>query len=334
VSALSFARTGEGVPVRAADRASVRRLILLAVLVALVVPSVAPAAVRLGVSGSKSRFRDQTGQRSKVNLRFISWGQREDVLYNQFVKYGPIPMISFGTRTGTGDEAMSPRAIAKGRGDGFLLKLNRAAFQFGREAYVRPLAEMNGHWNYYCAYNANGSYRGDAYSRANFRRAFRRIYLIMHGGALADLNARLASSKMRALRTSHDVPRPDVRVVWNPQGFGSPNLAKNSANSYYPGDRYVDVVANDLYDQRYKAEWEANLDLYRSHPSKAYGIGEWGLWGIDDPAFVRKMAAFVDNHPRTKFIVYYKSERGSVFDLGSKPSSRAAYRRYITPLGG
>jgi hypothetical protein len=30
--------------------------------------------------------------------------------------------------------------------------------------------------------------------------------------------------------------------------------------------------------------------------------------------------------------VYNDAERGSVFDLGSKPKSRAAYRKYITPL--
>jgi hypothetical protein len=193
---------------------------------------------------------------------------------------------------------------------------------------------MNGHWNYYCAYNSNGSYRGSSHSTRNFRRAFRRIYLIMKGGTRTDINARLANIGMPPLRISGDIPEnPLVRVVWNPQGFGSPDLAKNSANSYYPGDRYVDVVANDLYDIRFKAEWDANLALFRSHPSKRYAIGEWGLWGIDDPAFVRRMASFVRNHPRVEAIVYYTSERGAIWDLGSKPKSLAAYKRYIVPLG-
>lgn len=267
-------------------------------------------------------------------MRFVAWGQREDVLYNQFVNYSPVPMIAFGTKTGTGGEAVSPRGIAKGSGDAFLITMNKAISRFGREAYVRPLAEMNGYWNYYCAYNRDGSYRGDAYSTANFRRAFRRIYLILHGGTLADINARLASLDMPRLRTSSDLPaNPSLRIVWNPQGFGSPDIPKNSANSYYPGNRYADLIANDLYDIRYNAEWEANLDLYRSHPSKPYAIGEWGLWGIDDPAFVRRMARFVSSHPRVETIVYYQSESGSIFDLGSKPNSRAAYRRYIVPLG-
>lgn len=41
-------------------------------------------------------------------------------------------------------------------------------------------------------------------------------------------------------------PDKRARIVWNPQGFGAPNIPANSANAYYPGDAYVDVVANDL----------------------------------------------------------------------------------------
>ena len=50
---------------------------------------------------------------------------------------------------------------------------------------------------------------------------------------------------------------PMTRVVWNPQGFGAPDIPGNSAQAYYPGDAYVDVVGDDLYDLRGKAEWDA-----------------------------------------------------------------------------
>jgi hypothetical protein len=316
----------------------VRRFLFIAVLVVLVLPTSSGAAVLLGVSGDKARFRSQTGQRSQIDLAFMNWGSgvnNPSWLDNFFAAHGPIPMISFGTKANGGAEAITPRGIAKGFGDRYLTRISKAANRFGSAAYIRPLAEMNGHWNYYCAYNSNGSYRGSAHSTRNFRRAFRRIYLIMKGGTRTDINARLANIGMPPLRISGDIPEnPLVRVVWNPQGFGSPDLARNSANSYYPGDRYVNVVANDLYDIRFKAEWDANLALFRSHPSKRYALGEWGLWGIDDPAFVRRMAQFVSTHPRVEAIVYYKSERGSIFDLGSKPKSLAAYKRYIVPLGG
>jgi hypothetical protein len=315
----------------------VRRFLFFAVLVVLALPASADA-VLLGVVGDKSRFRSQTGQVSDIRMKFTTWNTHLGYpagMDRFFTEYGPIPMVTLHTKNTYGKEAITPRGIARGYGDRYLVQISKAANRFGRDSYIRPLAEMNGHWNYYCAYNSNGSYRGSAHSTGNFRRAFRRIYLIMKGGTRADINARLANIGMPPLRISGDIPEnPFVRVVWNPQGYGSPNLARNSANSYYPGDRYVDVVANDLYDIRFKAEWDANLALFRSHPSKRYALGEWGLWGIDDPAFVRRMAQFVSTHPRVEAIVYYKSERGSIFDLGSKPKSLAAYKRYIVPLGG
>jgi hypothetical protein len=313
-----------------------RRVALLAALGMLV--TAAPAhATLLGVRGDSGRFENQTGQQSQINLRFIPWGlglRNANHLDDAFARSGPIPMIAFGTTAHEGIEQIKPRGIARGDGDKFLLLLGRRIANFGTQIYIRPMAEMNGHWNPYCAFNANGTRRGEAYSVKNYKLAFRRIYLIVHGGPRADINARLNEIGLPRLRTDNDLPVNDLaRVVWNPQGFGSPNIPQNSANSYYPGNRYVDVVANDLYDINYRAAWEANAALFKSHPEKPYGIGEFGLWGIDDPVFIRKMASFVRNHNRVEFAVYYEAVRGSIFDLGNKPNSRRAYRRYMTPLG-
>ena len=38
-------------------------------------------------------------------------------------------------------------------------------------------------------------------------------------------------------------------------------------------------------------------------------------------------------HRRTELLAFFESRAGSIFDLATKPASRAAYRRYITPLG-
>jgi hypothetical protein len=319
-------------------RLSVRRLILTAALVALVVPASAGSAVRLGIVGEKARFHNQTGQVSQIHMKFTTWNtflKRPDLMDERlFNDHRPIPMVTLTTKNQYDKEVISPRGIARGYGDKYLIRISAAAHRFGRESYIRPLAEMNGHWNPYCAYNSSGSYRGDAHSTKSFRKAFRRIYLIMHGGLRSDLNARLSNLGMPALKTTHDLPEnPFVKVFWNPQGFGSPKIPKNSANSYYPGDKYVDVFGNDLYDIGYRAAWDANLTLFKSHPSKRFLIGEWGLWGIDDPSFIRHMARFVSAHPRVEAIVWYKSQKGSIFDIGSKPKSLAAYKKYIVPLG-
>jgi len=126
---------------------------------------------------------------------------------------------------------------------------------------------------------------------------------------------------------------PFVKVVWNPQGYGAPDIPGNSAQAYYPGDRYADVVGDDLYDIGGKAEFAAADKLYKAHPSKPFSFPEWGLWGVDDPKFVQQMATFVKSHPRTRLIAYFNAKPGSIFDLASKPRSLVAYKRYIVPLG-
>ncbi len=55
------------------------------------------------------------------------------------------------------------------------------------------------------------------------------------------------------------------------------------------------------------------------------------MFGIDDPQFVQDMCTFLRSHP-TETEEFFTSKPGSIFDLGNKPKSRAAYRHCITPL--
>ena len=314
------------------------RQILLASACALVLVPTASAEVLLGVHGNRARMKDLTGQRSDGEILFAGWGYgltRGKPMAVWLTELGRVPIVSLHTLgRGGRREAITPREIAQGKGDRYLRALGRAINERGKPIIVRPLAEMNGHWNPYCAYNRNGTRRNAAHSQKNFRRAFKRIYLLLHGGDRATINAKLARWNMPGISTSLPENRaPMLRVLWNPQGFGSPNVPGNRAHVYYPGDGYVDMVGNDLYESSsFGATWEANFALFRRYPNKPYAIGEFGLWGVDHPGFIRRMGRFVRTHPRMQLAVYYSSERGSIFDLGSKPRSRAAYRRYITPL--
>lgn len=280
---------------------------------------------QLGVLGSPERFAAQTGQRSAIRQSFIGWHQPR-TLRKLLDQLKPLPMVAIKT-----GGIVTPLGIAQGKGDGFLVELNASLAGFGARVYVRPMPEMNGHWNEYSAFNKDGSSRGSQYSTAAFRRAFARIALFSRGGLARVLNPKLRKLGQPGVPT--DLPVTQARLVWNPQGYGAPDIPANSANAYYPGDAYVDVVANDLYDIGFKAEWTANEALWASHRNKPFGMAEWGLWGIDDPAFVERMAAFVKSHGRIEFLVYFSSRPGSLWDLASKPRSRAAYRRHITPLG-
>jgi hypothetical protein len=80
----------------------------------------------------------------------------------------------------------------------------------------------------------------------------------------------------------------------------------------YPGDAYVDVIGNDLSDIRgHGATWAAAEALYKAHPNKPYAFPESGVWGLDDPQFVRDMAKWVRQHRRVGFIAYNSGRPGS-----------------------
>jgi len=312
----------------------VHRLAAVLLCTLIVVPA-AGARPLLGVKGNTDRFQSLTGQHSAVHHVIVGWGQGVTwglPLVKLFLGLGGEPMIGINARSGSG-EAISPAQIAAGRGDSYLIALNGAISAFAQPIYIRPLPEMNGYWNVYCAYTQSGRLK-PGHSTASFRKAFARIFLIVHGGPAAAIDLKLRALGMPPV--AHDLPEnpaPMTKVMWNPQGYGAPDVPGNSAQAYYPGDTYVDVVGNDLYDIHGKVEWDANERLYRAHPRKPFAIAEWGLWGIDDPGFVRAMGKFARTHGRLELLAYFESAGGSVFDLATKPRSRAAYRTVITTLG-
>jgi hypothetical protein len=294
-----------------------------------------PRSVLLGAYGSHARFATTTRSEVPVGHIVLGWSQGLSwgaPLAAQLAANGPVPMIGINTRR-SGREVLTPLDIANGKGDRYLAALNRAFARWGRLVYVRPLAEMNAHWNAYTAFAADGTPRGPAHSTRAFRRAFARIYLILHGGAGTD--AALRQIGLAPVKTTLARNEPELlRVIWNPQGHGSPDVPGNDPQSYYPGDRFVDVVGNDLYNIDGRAQWEANESLYRAHPTKPYAIPEWSNWGIDDPAFIRRMGRFARTHRRVELIAYYNGDQGSVWDIATKPRSLAAYRTAIAPLTG
>jgi len=323
----------------------VRRLVLALACGLLLLPGAAGEAAApkplLGIKGDPARFQAQTGQVSVVRHALLGWQQGLGwgaPFRTLIADLGPVPMLHLGTTDKPPRdkrEAISPRAIALGQGDAYLLALNQAVSEWGRLIYVRPFAEMNGHWNLYSAFKSNGAPRGPDHTTAWFKKAFQRTYLLLHGGSAAQVGAKLKRLGLPGItRDLATNPYPTLRVIWNPQGYGAPNIPANSAQAYYPGDAYVDVVGNDLYVQNGKAEWAANERLYNAHPGKQYSFPEWGLWGMDDPAFVETMCAFVRTHARVELVAYFESVAGSVFDLATKPRSRAAYKKCLTPLGG
>jgi hypothetical protein len=288
----------------------------------------------LGIAGQADRFERQTGQDSQVRHIFLGWGQGStwgSRFAELFAGLKPIPMIHIGTDRGRArTEAITPAGIAAGRGDAYLAALNQAIAAYGGQVYVRLMAEMNNPRNLYSPTRLNGSSKGPSHSAAAYRQAFRRAYLILHGG---EIDAKLRRLGLPPVDQDLAVnAAPALTVIWNPMA-GLDTRSARPAQAFYPGDPYLDMVGNDIFASRAGvASHAANEALYRAHPGKPYALPEWGLT-IDDPRFVTKICTFLKTRKRTRLAAYFDAQPRSPYDLGSKPGVRAEYRRCITPLG-
>lgn len=307
-----------------------RRLGVLALTLGLVPGALAGSdAVRplLGIAGDPGRFHDQTGQTSVVRSVFLGWGQGQAYgsrFARIFEEFGPIPMLHLGTGGGprVRREVITPLQIARGAGDSYVIALNTAIAEFGKLMYVRPMAEMNNPKTFY-SYERK---KDAAHAPAAYKLAFCRIFVLLHGGPAAVIDARLKALGLPVV--AKDLPLnayPLLRVIWNPVA------GQGGHEKYYPGDKCTDLVGNDIYTLGSMGAMEK---LYNDHPRKKFSLPEWGLEGEDVPEFAEAVCKFIKTHRRTEMAAYFQAKPGSPYDLGDKPKSRAAYRRCITPLGG
>lgn len=308
-----------------------RRLLVVAVLAA-VLPSAAQARIFVGAYGNTARFDALTGQRTDSGLTYLAWDQGRSwgSPYSYFLaNLRERPHIALKTARSGG---ITPQGIAQGKGDAHLIGLANAIAQSGKPTIIRPLAEMNNERNPYCAFYANGRRRGGGVTTRWYRKAFQRIYLIMHGGSVQQLTERLRRLGLPGVRT--DVPPnryPNMTVVFNPLAVGVPDVPGNHYRDYFPGLKYVDAYGNNYYDTSGVYAFHRTEELYKAYPGKPFMFPEWGLT-VDDPAYVQAFARFVRRHSRVRFISFFNGPAGSAYDLGGKPRSRAAYRRFIVPL--
>jgi hypothetical protein len=313
-------------------------------VIVLAVPSAAGAAsflppaaqVYWGGQGGYSQahirdFAQQSGKHPAVFNYFISWRASESSFH--WLSYrladaraqDSAAMLSVAPE----DTGLTPRDLARGEGDAFLLGLNRLLAEHGRVVFLRPLSEMNNGNNSYAPYDASGRSRGPANAVGQLKNAWRRLALVTRGGPVAAINARLGRLHMPPVRTdAAELPRSAVALMWVPLSFGNPEIPKNHPRHFWPGAQYVDWVGTTWYSP-YKSS--GAMDSFYSYPlwrTKPFAFAEWGIWGRDDPAFVRQFFAFVKTHPRVRMAVYYQSAMlKPEFRLSTHPGSRAALRQ-------
>ena len=300
------------------------------------------SSLLLGIKGDAGRFQGQTAQLSSIRHTFISWdqgrtfGKKIPVL---LASLAPVPMVHIGTGGPRGaSEAIKPLQIANGMGDAFLIALNEGIAVHEGLVYLRLMSEMNHFKWFHAAYRENGSSKGPQYAPAAYRKAFARMYVILRGGPRTAIDAALRRLGLPAL-VGGDAdlavnPTTKLRIIWNPLGGGGPDIPANAATRFYPGDRYVDVVGNDMYTSNGVYSAQKNEALYafaRAH-GKPFALPEFGLNGGDFPDFIRYICRFIRGHARVELAAYYEAKGGSSYDLATKPKSAQAYRQCLTPL--
>lgn len=294
-----------------------------AVVALLALPAAADAGARFAPPGNKiftgvsdsGRTQDyfdfsaQANQLVPVMQSFETWGRPVDDALKTWRKTETRGTLSISTSPCYEcREVLSPRQIRRGSGDGYLVGLNRTLAQWGKPTYIRLLPEMNGHWNPYAAFDADGDPRGPGHRTSQFRKAWQRTALIVRGGPRKLIDRRLRRARMppirRAAKPPGKLPRPKVSFLWVPQTHGSPNIRANMPDKYWPGAKYVDWVGADIYG---KFPNFAGLDrFYRDFKRKPFVIGEWSPWDSDNPGFVDKLFNWVESHRRAKMLIYFQ----------------------------
>ena len=137
-----------------------------------------------GYASDLFEFSDQVGAHQAVLQDFFHW--RVPLTTGALYRWGATDtrgVLSLSTAPGGGAEVITPRQIARGRDDRYVLRLARTIEETGQTVYIRLMPEMNGHWNPYSAFNADGSARDRAHSAHWFRKAWRRFALLVRGGS-------------------------------------------------------------------------------------------------------------------------------------------------------
>jgi len=256
-------------------------------------------------------------------------------------------VLSLSTAPGGLPELISPRAIARGRGDHYIVRLNKTIADAKQVVYIRLFPEMNGYWNPYSAFEASGSPKSPGHSTKSFRQAWQRIVLIVRGGKLRQINAELQKRGMPRIfraKSNHDpvyasedvhgghLAHPKVAFMWNPQTISSPNITGNQPGYYWPGKRFVDWVGADIYSKyATSGVWSAFKSFYRKWKGFPFEIGEYSPWDNDySGRFTRKLFGCVKHHGRARMLIYYRSvSADTAYDIDHFPKARKVIRHQL-----
>ena len=303
-----------------------------------------PGKVFFGVTdtGDASDFRGfarAVGKHPAVIQTFHAWGNSWDKALPRWRSVNARPMLHITTRADSGEEVITPKQIARGRGDDYLIRINTQAARRNLRLYLRPLGEPNRCKNYYAGVDCSGNVRGGDYSYGWYKQAFRRIAIITRGGAKRGfINARLRRLHLPKVQNTGEakllprrLPKAPVSLVWSPLPAGSPTVRANLPFNYWPGSKWVDWVGTDFYN-RYN-DWKQLSNFYKRwsySKNKPMALTEFGLWGNDGPGFIKRIFGFSRKRKKIRMMVYYQDfDSSNSFRIQNFPKGRKVLSQFL-----
>ncbi|MBU1026472.1 MAG: hypothetical protein KKA31_01960, partial [Candidatus Margulisbacteria bacterium] len=122
----------------------------------------------------------------------------------------------------------------------------------------------------------------------------------------------------------------NIKFVWNPHVIRG---TEKDFTQYYPGDKYVDIIAFDVYGGNLvglmKKAMKTMDEFLKKEglEQKDYAIGEWGA----SPGQFEEMLSYIENDPRIKFNIYFnvKAQTGN---YKMNPNMKKRYKKYLKKL--
>jgi beta-mannanase len=280
-------------------------------LVLLIAPAAAPASqigdLLFGAHTDKDPYSgsvanvDALEQRLNRRIGIVNWYQNwgggdwisqvHDDVVGAVTDSGRIPLLTWepwDPAAGAEQGRYRLAKLANGEYDRFAARWARDLKNLKKTIYLRPMHEMNGNW-----YPWGGTVNRN--SAADYRAAWRHLHDVFE-------------------RQGAD----NVRWVWCPANYDTPSTRANRMERYYPGAKYVDVLALDGYNWGSTMPQYGGWQSFEQVFSKAYDriakLGDQPVWiaevgsapeGGDKAKWVRNMFATAATWKRLKAIVWF-----------------------------
>ena len=306
-----------------------------------------PRRARCSASPATSRASRPRPARSRSSTRRSSAGARARPTARRspalLPTLGPIPMLHLGTRRQGGEPRRSPRGdIAAGQGrrvpgraeprdrglgqgdlrppDGRDEQLQRVLLGVQRRAGRRATPT-----------HSTASYRAGV--PAHLRDPARR-----HEEQIDAKLARLGLPPVQRRRPVLEPVPAAARRLEPARHLAAAGRRATRPTQYYPGDAYVDVVGGDIYDENFGDRPVGRPRGARTRPAvartKPFSVPEWGLTGVDDPAFINRMCDVPRLAPRDRAVRLLREQAGVALRPRGEAAEPPGVRRLHRPARG